>query len=570
MECRKSVRDLSAAEKTAYVNAVLALKTAPSIIPAAQTVVNAGGGTPNRYDDYVWMHNVIGFGAHRGSAFGPWHREFLRQFELDLRQVSGNPHISIPYWDWTVDRTPASPGWPFTDDFMGGFASDASFQITSGPFSNSTTWRINVRQDSSLTLKRNIGVPAPSPLPTRATVRPQLSNPSASGGLAIGIYDTTPYNDTSGPPTTAQINASWRKYLERRLHDTVHVWIGGATSNFSDGGHMTFPPVAVNDPIFFLHHCSVDRLWTIWQQVNPTLGYEPASGADAGHNAGDVMSQLSDPSHFNFPLANHPTDVLDWHARGIWFRSDLPAITPRAASVDFGDVPEDLTTFRPAQFDVRTCQRVKFKITAIGGANFSIPPGQGTVVVEHSEVHDPVTANVYVAFESVPGLSGPQAGTVHIEAYIDDADGYFEPNVNDEHLVGSWDFNLVATPVPRPAAAVVMVLDRSGSMADSAGPAGTKSDLLKASLQVTADVMHPTDGIGIVSYDDLVTTLSGITQMGAVSPPGAGRATVTNAIGSGDLDPRGSTAIGAGMIQGASVLDAERTNPATPYSRFGG
>ena len=192
MECRKSVRDLSAAEKTAYVNAVLALKTAPSIIPAAQTVVNAGGGTPNRYDDYVWMHNVIGFGAHRGSAFGPWHREFLRQFELDLRQVSGNPHISIPYWDWTVDRTPASPGWPFTDDFMGGFASDASFQITSGPFSNSTTWRINVRQDSSLTLKRNIGVPAPSPLPTRATVRPQLSNPSASGGLAIGIYDTTP------------------------------------------------------------------------------------------------------------------------------------------------------------------------------------------------------------------------------------------------------------------------------------------------------------------------------------------------------------------------------------------
>src|SRR5919202_6739279 len=236
MECRKSVRDLSGSERTAYVNAVLALKTAPSRIAAAQTAVTAGGGTPNRYDDYVWMHNVVGGGAHVGPAFGPWHREFLRQFELDLRAVSGNAHISIPYWDWTVDRTPADPGWPFTNTFMGGFGgSSPAFEVTTGPFSDPTTWRINIRRagDSVTRLKRSIGVPAPTQLPVRGTVTPSLT---------IGAYDASPYHSDPSTLTaaqrTAQANAAFRKYLEWLLHNGVHVWIGGINNAFTDGGDI--------------------------------------------------------------------------------------------------------------------------------------------------------------------------------------------------------------------------------------------------------------------------------------------------------------------------------------------
>jgi hypothetical protein len=566
MECRKSVKDLTAGEKTAYVNALLALKTAPSLIPAAATAVTNGGGTPNRYDDYVYMHNVVGTGAHRGSAFGPWHREFLRQLELDLRAVSGNPHLSIPYWDWTVDRTPVSAGWPFTNDFMGGFGttSPASFLVTSGPFSNPATWRINIRRagDGDVTLKRSQGVPGPGTLPSRTgTVLP---------GLGIGIWDVLPYNGNppSDPATrTAQANAAFRKYIEWLLHDGIHVWIGGINAAQTDGGHMTFPSVAVNDPIFFLHHANVDRLWTIWQQLHPAAGYEPAAGANAGHNLNDVMAQFSNSAFFNFPLQSHPADHLDWHADNVWYRSDLPAITPVSPSVNFGNVPENLTTYRPVQFEVRTCQPVKFRITGVGGTNFAVPATQGTVVVDHSETLDPVTANVYLQFQALGALGTPQAGSATIEAYIDDADGYFAATVGGEFVVGTWSVNLTATPVAKPRAAVVFVLDRSGSMAIGAGPAGTRYDLLKSSLQATADVMADNDAIGLVSYDDLVATLAPVTQMGA-APGGTGRTAVSNAISSGDLAPRGLTAIGSGMIQGASVLDAERTNPATPYTRF--
>ena len=134
MNIRKNQARLSTAEKTAFVNAILQLKTAtPSQM-----------GLANRYDDYVQIHmdsmmlrdgsdRVPGW-AHRGPAFGPWHRALLRNLELDLQDAAKDPAITLPYWDWTVNQTadPAA-GSPWTDDFMGRM--DASTDIVnSGPF----------------------------------------------------------------------------------------------------------------------------------------------------------------------------------------------------------------------------------------------------------------------------------------------------------------------------------------------------------------------------------------------------------------------------------------------------
>ena len=72
-------------------------------------------------------------------------------------------------------------------------------------------------------------------------------------------------------------------------------------------------------------------------------------------------------------------------------------------------------------------------------------------MVEHSPSVDPVLANVNVAFHATGALGSAQAGTVTIEAFIDDADGYFAATVGGEHRVGTWSVNLAATPVARPA-----------------------------------------------------------------------------------------------------------------------
>src|SRR5574341_187207 len=112
MKCRKNVKNLTADEKTRFVNAFVALKSQNSVIhPGAQS----------RYDDFVETHlNAMmaspGW-AHQDSVFFPWHRELLYQFEKLLQAV--DPTVTIPYWDWTRDKTSADPGFPFVNNLLG-------------------------------------------------------------------------------------------------------------------------------------------------------------------------------------------------------------------------------------------------------------------------------------------------------------------------------------------------------------------------------------------------------------------------------------------------------------------
>ena len=159
MKCRKNLRVLfaeynaaSAADKpnTALMklkNAILALKNPalhPSLlisrpdvvadiandVAAVPPMLGPGSTLVSRYDDFVWAHHQVmmqgpndPFGpnvAHRGPAFGPWHRELLKLYEQELQNAVGDPDLTLPYWDWTKDQSATDPGFPFTDDFLGG------------------------------------------------------------------------------------------------------------------------------------------------------------------------------------------------------------------------------------------------------------------------------------------------------------------------------------------------------------------------------------------------------------------------------------------------------------------
>ena len=49
----------------------------------------------------------------------------------------------------------------------------------------------------------------------------------------------------------------------------VHVLVGGSDPNSNLPGLMSDPDTAGLDPIFWLHHANIDRLWEVWRQ-NPT------------------------------------------------------------------------------------------------------------------------------------------------------------------------------------------------------------------------------------------------------------------------------------------------------------
>ncbi|CVL09423.1 related to tyrosinase precursor (monophenol monooxygenase) [Fusarium proliferatum] len=55
------------------------------------------------------------------------------------------------------------------------------------------------------------------------------------------------------------------------FHNDYHGFIGGFAGDPKDditGGHMGSVPVAAFDPIFWIHHCQIDRIFAIWQAAN--------------------------------------------------------------------------------------------------------------------------------------------------------------------------------------------------------------------------------------------------------------------------------------------------------------
>src|SRR5262249_46540990 len=58
--------------------------------------------------------------------------------------------------------------------------------------------------------------------------------------------------------------------IESQPHDMVHVFVGGQ----NPGGLMSSPDTAGLDPIFWLHHANIDRLWEVWRK-NPSSHVDP-------------------------------------------------------------------------------------------------------------------------------------------------------------------------------------------------------------------------------------------------------------------------------------------------------
>jgi hypothetical protein len=335
--------------------------------------------------------------------------------------------------------------------------------------------------------------------------------------------------------------------MEADLHNWIHNWVGGSMLN------MTSP----NDPCFWLHHCNIDRLWAVWITQHPMAAtYLPSAGTMSvtpGHSINDTMIFFSG-GPAPWPGLFTPAGSVDQHALGYWYENDAPDVVLETLNVAFGNVQQGIggttiTTYRPIRFLCESCGDVKLEVTGGPSAGFTSSVATETVHPNHDSTSGltPSEGALWIAYATT--APGPMiTGSVTVEA----------TDLNSGQVFGPWTVNLSARTVEHQASEVVLVLDRSGSMSSDAGNGDSRVEVLRTAAQTFVDLMQPGNGLGIVRFDNLVDTLMGVTDVGAM-PSGAGRMQAQDILTTGDpgktIDPRGSTSIGGGIQAGKTALD---------------
>ncbi len=177
------------------------------------------------YGALVAIHGDMSHDQHGSMGpigaerFLPWHRDFLRKLEVQMQAI--NSKAFIPYWDWTQDRS--IPAWMST-------------------------------------FKPVVPVPGKTnPLHVGRSLGKHGRLPAKSEIDALVSHTGLSYDDFTS--------------LLESFHNDVHNWVGGTMANIM---------ISPADPIFWMHHAQIDRVWSLWQAGPSNAGKQPTlSGANA-------------------------------------------------------------------------------------------------------------------------------------------------------------------------------------------------------------------------------------------------------------------------------------------------
>jgi tyrosinase len=224
-------------------------------LAAFGTLNGQGSG---RFTEFRDMHTGDTLDESHGNwGFLPWHRCYLLDLERQLQGIDAT--VTLPYWRFD-QPAPAL----FHPAFMGISNSNDRVQFTpTHPFNQWTT-------EGELGIMRRMGFPPGNKPPGLKTETAVIANGS-NVFTAFGV------------PYTGPANGGLEYDPHGRAHTSYRV------------GWITNPATAPRDPVFFLLHGNVDRLWAKWQWFyKRTLDTDPDAFYNGdpvapGHNIGDTM-----------------------------------------------------------------------------------------------------------------------------------------------------------------------------------------------------------------------------------------------------------------------------------------
>lgn len=315
---RKNIRHLSPRELNDLRHAFEKVYAISATKAARGGRVNPAGNA-NDERGYQWLAGVHGapppvYCQHGTIHFTTWHRAYLYTFEKALQdQVPG---VMLPWWDWAD-----------ADSLAGGLPT----AVTEKTYKDLDTREV----------KPNPLLSAYSQVTGQMTTR----SPRPRGELV----------SIKGALDFAMANTEYARFVGdlENPHGSIHVWVRG------DMGSV---PTAAYDPVFWLHHCNVDRYWAMWQQDHQNVMIPAAARSFVCAPFNMVASSVLRTEDLGYRYADLETTVS---ARDV-----------RAAAVAFG-MPEHDASAAPRSsvtFDLDPVNR-RFRRASLEFVDLTPPVG---------------------------------------------------------------------------------------------------------------------------------------------------------------------------------------------------
>jgi tyrosinase len=322
---------------------------------------------------------------HLSWFFLAWHRMYLHHFEeLIMSVIATDASVpdevkaswALPYWDYTKGRASQALPPAFAEPNLPNGQDNPLFDESRNIYLNNG----GTLPDSSVDITQAL---KPVQFVTQG-LRPGF------GGPKTGWHHYDP-PDSMSP-------------LEGTPHGSVHN---------SVGGNMAALQTAPQDPIFWLHHCNVDRLWDVW------LGL---AGGRANTNDPDwVHNQefwFHDPQ--GNPVSHTVADVLDTATQLNYTYEDTSGPAGPLAAEPMKPEPD-----HPAQLVGATHQPVPLtgELTSV-----TVPLGAPSGPLSA----DASPARVYLTLDDI---TSTQAPAVPYAVYLNAPAG--DPSGHADHYVGT-------------------------------------------------------------------------------------------------------------------------------------
>ncbi len=369
---------------------------------------------------------------HRNWWFLPWHRGYIGWLETIIRELTGAKDFALPYWDWTaLPRLPESfvngklnpANFPiagfmdfkakFKNPFKGywnGLNTDQLDQLKARGYMTPDSFWVSIEHAGSNPANPSIFSAIAH---VRALNPPNSPNFSAETARAVALatildaLGPRQFVDFGSTKAATHQQGSSEGVLESQPHDNVHGEVGGGTATWLGFMSAFLSPV---DPIFFMHHANLDRLWDVWTRKQQALGQQAVA--------------LMTGTAADYPIFPVGNDLDAWNKEPfLFFVGADGKFVAQTKSGDYSSTSFFDYDYQPGSGEV-VVPRAPAPSNALAGQSFAAAIDSGLARL----------AQPSIATTKMPGVIVRAAGQANGVRVVAEITAEFPPNTEDTRL----------------------------------------------------------------------------------------------------------------------------------------